>query len=145
MAGGLVIIVLMGSLLSMGTLGVERNSELVADRQRIVDFLEEENLTVGYGAFWQGLAITGVSDWNVVVIPFHSNFGVVGQPLRQGVAYHDFFHREDRVFLVGAARHMTEAYDHDRMGPVLEQGERHDFPGGWVVYIFDYNPWAELK
>ncbi|MCL2559100.1 MAG: hypothetical protein FWE07_01320 [Turicibacter sp.] len=141
----LVMIAIVGSLLSVSTLGATRNPNLVADRQRVVNFLAAENLTVGYGAFWQGLAITGVSNWEVVVIPFHSNHGVVGQPLRQGVAYHDFFHNEERVFLVGTVSHMEEAYGHYRMGSALQQGQRHDFYGGWVVYVFDHNPWAEFK
>ena len=145
LVGGLITIVLLGSVLSMNHLGVTRNSSLVADRQRVVDFLIDENLTVGYGAFWQGLAITGVANWEISVIPFHANHGVVGHPLRQGVAYNDFFHGEDRVFLIGATSHMDEAYDHHRMGPILEQGERHDLSGGWIVYIFDFNPWAEFK
>jgi len=147
LAGGLVIMVLVGALLSVNALGLERhrNSNLIADRQRVVDFLEEQNLTVGYGAFWQSLAITGVANWEAVVIPFHSNHGVVGRPLRQGVAHSDFFHNEERVFLIGSVSHLEEAYDHDRMGPILQQGERHDLPGSWVVYIFDFNPWAEFK
>lgn len=145
LAGGLIIVVLVGTFLTLNTLGVDRNPYLVADRQRIVNFLKEENLTVGYGAFWQSLAISGVSDFEVIVIPFHANQAVVGSPLRQGVAYSDFFHNQDRVFLVGAANHIADAYDHYRMGSILELGERHDFPGGWVVYIFDFNPWAEFK
>ena len=145
LVGGLIAIALLGSFLSMNHLGATRNPGLVADRQRVVDFLIEEELNVGYGAFWQGLAITGVANWDVVVIPFHSNHGVVGQPLRQGVAYNDFFHTEERVFLVGTTSHMEEAYSHHRMGPFLQQGQRHDFSGGWVVYVFDFNPWAEFK
>ena len=145
LAGGLVGVVIAGSLLSASALGANRNPNLVADRQRVVNFLAAENLTIGYGAFWQGLAIAGVSNWEAVVIPFHSNLGVVGQPLRQGVAYHDFFHDEERVFLIGALSHMEEAYEHYRMGPVLQQGQRHDFYGGWVVYVFDHNPWAAFK
>ncbi|MCL1990340.1 MAG: hypothetical protein FWG67_05560 [Defluviitaleaceae bacterium] len=144
-AASLIATVLIGSLFSMTTLGIQRNANLTADRQRIVDFLLEEELTVGYGAFWQALAITGVANWEVVVIPFHSNLGVVGNPLRQGVAYHDFFHDEERVFLIGSVTHIEEAYDHHRMGYVLQTGQRHDFPGGWVVYIFDENHWATLK
>jgi len=141
----LAVMVLGGSLFSFNTLGANRNPGLVDDRQAIVNFLKSQNLTVGYGAFWQSHAITGVADWEVVVIPFHANRSVVGQPLRQGVAYHDFFHQEQRVFLVGTFAHMEEAYGHERMGEVLTHGVRHDFPGGWVVYIFDFNPWAHFK
>jgi len=144
-AGVGVILVIVGSLLSMNNLGTERNYSLVEDRERIVEFLAEENLTVGYGAFWQGLVISGVANWDVIVIPFRSNSGVVGNPLRQGVSYHDFFHNENRVFLIASDAHIEEAYTDDRMGPVLEQGERHDFPGRWVVYIFEFNPWADFK
>jgi len=140
-----IIVVILGSFLSMNNLGAERNYGSIEDRERIVEFLIEENLTVGYGAFWQGLVLNGVANWEVVVIPFRSNSGVVGRPLRQGVAYSDFFHNEDRVFLVGSTAHMDEAYDDDRMGSILEEGERHDFPGAWVVYIFDSNPWEEFK
>lgn len=145
LVSGLIGIALMGSFLSMNHLGATRNPNLVADRQRVVDFLIAEDLTVGYGAFWQSLAITGVANWDVVVIPFHSNHGVVGQPLRQGVAYNDFFHNDERVFLIGTTSHMEEAYSHHRMGPFLQQGQRYDFSGGWVVYVFDVNPWSEFK
>ena len=140
-----IIVVLMGSLLSMINLGANRDYGLLEDRQRVIDFLTEEELTVGYGAFWQGLVINGFTNWEIVVIPFRSNSGVTGRPLQQGVAYNDFHHNEERIFLVGSTTHMEDAYNDTRMSSVLEQGERHDFPGGWVVYIFESNHWEEFK
>jgi len=145
LAGFGVIIVLMGSLLSMANLETNRDYGLLEDRQRVINFLTEENLTVGYGAFWQGLVINGFTNWDIVVIPFRSNSGVTGRPLRQGVSYNDFYHNEERVFLVGSTAHMEEAYDDDRMGSILPEGERHEFPGGWIVYVFESNHWAEFK
>ncbi|MCL2864943.1 MAG: hypothetical protein FWE25_05315 [Lachnospiraceae bacterium] len=145
--GTLLVLVCIGSLLSINTLAVKRNPNLISGRQRVVHFLKNENLTVGYGAFWQSHAITAVANWDVVVIPFpfHIHFGIVSQPLRQGVASHDFFHNEERVFLVGTVDYIKEAYEHEQMRAILEHGERHDFPDGWVVYVFDFNPWVNWK
>ena len=140
-----VVVVLIGSHLSMSNIGTSRDYGLLEDRQRVIDFLMVEDLKVGYGAFWQGLVINGFTDWEIVVIPFRSNSGVTGRPLQQGVSYSDFHHDEERVFLVAATTHIEDAYNDTRMGSILEQGERTEFPGGWVVYVFETNHWAELK
>jgi len=142
---GLLGMLLVGTLMSLDTLGFYRQPNLQSDRETVVDFLQAEGLSRGYGAFWQAHGLTGVSDWEVVVIPFHSNLGIMGQPLQQGVSHDDFFHGEERVFLVGSIDHFQEGYASPATAPLLSMGQRHDFDGGWVVYVFDFNPWLGYK
>lgn len=144
LAGGLIVVLLMGTFLSVDTLRVERNPDLIGHQLSVIDFLKEENLTVGYGYFWQALSITAAANWDIHIIPLHA--GITGPPIRQGVAYHDFYHNEERVFLLAPLHRIEEAYTYDWMAEILYyDGQRHDFPWGWVIYIFDYNPWADWK
>ena len=143
LVSGLIVILLMGTFLSINTLRVERDPNIIEYRLSVLDFLKEENLTVGYGYFWQALSVTATANWDIQVIPLHA--GITGPPIRQGVAYHDFYHNEDRVFLLAPLHRIEEAYAYDWMEAILQEGQRYDFPWGWIIYIFDYNPWAHRK
>lgn len=140
---GMVALLLSGAFLSLGDMRMERNPSLINYRLSVIDFLKEEGLTVGYGYFWQALSLAAFSDWEIQMISLNS--GILGPPIPQGVSYDVFHHDEDRVFLLAPLHLIEDAYDYVWMRDLLLTGERHDFPWGWVIYIFDYNPWANMK
>jgi len=126
--------------LSLGSLGVQRADLLKEDRQTVVDFIKAEGLTVGYGSFWHGPVLAAIADFEFSVIPLANGDTPLAPPRHQGVTLSQFNHTEDRVFLVLPIFEDYAARQIEQEWQILITGTRHSFSGGWIVYIFDYNP-----
>jgi len=127
-------------VLLTGTRGLQvpRQPSLIEDRQAVTDFILEQGFTVGYGTFWHGLVLAAVGDFEFDVIYVGRNSLT---PRPHGVTLERLNHDEDRVFLVLTRDQAQNAYNNSsRTRAILEQGERHEFRRGWVVYTFEQNP-----
>jgi len=124
-------------LTSTSGLNIERQPALIESRQTVTDFILEQGFTVGYGTFWHGLVLAAVGDFEFDVIYVNPN-NLSTRP--HGVTLERYNHNEDSVFLVLTQDQARNAYNSSHPRAILEQGERHDFRGGWVVYTFDQNP-----
>ena len=123
-------------IVSTQTLGMERREMLNQDRQHVIDFLIDGGFTIGYGTPFQGEVLAAKADFEFSVITLSDN--LVHQ-YRRGMTLSEFYHTQNRVFLVTTSSHIDNAGAHAISK--LEHGERHDFPRGWVVYTFENNPW----
>ena len=129
------------TVLSIPAITMERRESHVQNRQTVADFIRNEGFTIGYGVFWQGLVIAAVADYDFTVISICDVQRPRLVPRPHGVSMQDFNHDEDRVFLIIAANHANDAMGNDQSRAILESGVRHEFPGGWLVYTFEQNPW----
>ncbi len=128
------------SLLAITTMSVEKNESLISVRQAVVDFINGQGLTIGYGTVWEAEVCSAMADYSFDVIPVDYDFT---RTFKRGMTASRFFHSEERVFLITKGWMADNAANDARIGKILESGDRHDFNGGWVVYLFDYNPWHE--
>ena len=131
--------VLVGSTVSVYALPLYHRDSFIEDRWRVVEFIREEGLTVGYGSFWQSevIAAKGNFDFNVMSL---NHFTL--QPQRRGVTQSVFYHEESRVFLITTGGELARIQGYPQFA-ALAYGERHNLSGGWVVVILEQNPWQQ--
>jgi len=125
------------SAAAMVTFPLAHNTAMIEDRQRVADFIVEQELTIGYGTIVEGETIAAVADFAFHAITIDDR---TFYPIPRGVTMAQLHHEEERVFFISVGWLVQSEMARE----FLESGERHDFPGGWVVYIFEENPWREL-
>jgi len=135
-AGLACCVVLVVSCVSMYALPLEHRESLISDRWRVVEFIQEQDLTIGYGTFWESevIAAKGNFDFTVMALEFN-----MLSPQRRGVTQSVMYNQEDRVFLVTSVNRLGD----ESLAHILARGERYYLPGGWVVIIFEQNPWRQ--
>jgi hypothetical protein len=134
------LIVIVGvSLVARHHLPLEVNEALIEDRQRVADFVQGEGLTHGYGLLWQGKVLEEVTNGEITMFFMPSHLTA---PSYRGVTLSQYNHTQDRVFLVLSTTNENNSLNDSRQREILEKGSRSEFRGGWVVYIFDENPWC---
>jgi hypothetical protein len=135
------VVVFTVSIISMQVLPLERRDSLIEDRQNVIEFIRETGLPYGYGVLWHGKVLEAIADNDFTILYIHHS---VNSLHYRGVTEEQLYHTEDEVFLVISASRANDALKNDHERLLLETGTRHDFNGGWVVYLFDYNPWRRV-
>ena len=131
------IVVFVMVVISVRTLDMPRDESLRADRQRIADFIVENNFVVGYGPFWQGPVVAAFADLEFDVIYLSAG---TFRTRPHAIPMERYNHDEDRVFLILTSWQVGNVMNNDHQRAILESGTRHDFPGGWIVFTFEHNP-----
>jgi len=126
------------SLFSLYALPFEHRP-IVEHRQAVADFISEQDISIGYGTFWQGPVIAAVANFEFDVLAVNLELTDV---YKFGTSRDLLHHQNERTFLITTLWHIDNFGWHESVYSVLAEGQRYDFEGGWLVYIFEKNPFV---